>query len=187
LIAYVGINTKLIIINTFGIIIKEIPDGSFLESVQYSPDGKYLAYGDEFGNINLRNTSDYSIVKRFTDHTGAIKDIDFNNINGKATFMASASLDKTTRLFNLERLNDPPITNISPYFMGSVEFTPDNRNVFAGSQRGLLKLYPIHPETMADKVCDYLTRQMDIVEWEAFVGSDIPPENTCSSISSSSK
>ncbi len=187
LIAYVGTNTKLIIINTFGNVIKEVPDGSILESVKYSPDGKYLAYGDEFGNINLFNTSDYSIVKRFTDHTGAIEDIDFNNINGKTTFMASASLDRTTRFFNLERLNDPPITNISPYFVLSVEFTPDNQNVFAGSQRGLLKYYPIHPETMADKMCDYLTRQMDAVEWEAFVGSDIPVENTCTSISSSSK
>ncbi len=185
-IASIGTNAKVVLLKTNGDLVKEIQEGFGLESVKYSPDGKYLAVGDDSGNIYLYSTSDYNRIKVFTDHEGSVEDLDFNLINGKSTFMASASLDRTIKFFNLEKLNDPPITNTNSFKMFSAEFTLDNERIFAGGERKILKLYPIHPETMADKMCGYLTRQMTDVEWEAFVGTAIPKENTCETISSSS-
>ena len=182
LIAVVNVNSDIIILDSgSGKILEKITsdDGKILESVKFSPDGKYLAYGDEDGTIILLNANDYSMIKRFTDHTGIVHDIDFNMVNGSTTFMSSASNDKTTRIYNLERLNEIPVTYTESRFVYSTAFSPDNNYVLAGSERDVLKALPTHASLMADKMCTYITRNMTNVEWEAHVGVAIEHENTC--------
>ncbi|MCH8231963.1 MAG: High-affnity carbon uptake protein Hat/HatR [Bacteroidetes bacterium] len=182
LIAAVGISSEIVILDAgSGKVLTTFPsdDGKILESVKFSPDGRYLAYGDEDGAIILLNASDYSMIKRFTDHTGIVHDIDFNMVNGKSTFMSSASNDKSTRIYNLESLNEIPVTYTESRFVYSTAFSPDNNFVFAGSEREELKALPTHASIMADKMCTYITRNMSDVEWEAHVGVDIEYENTC--------
>jgi len=182
LIAVVGISSEIEILDAgSGKVVEKFPseDGKILVCIKFSPDGKYLAYGDEDGTIILLNASNYSTVRRFTDHTSIIRDIDFNMVNGRSTFMSSASNDKSTRIYNLESLNEIPITYTELRFVYSTAFSPDNNYVIAGSERNVLKALPTHANIMADKMCTYITRNMTDVEWEAHVGAEVEYENTC--------
>jgi WD40 repeat protein len=165
----------------------EVP--AAIQSVEFSKDGRFLAYGDEFGTIVLMDANQYTGIASFTDQIGVISDIDFNYEAqfGLSTFIAASSYDNTTRIWNLDeaRRNDPPITYTGNHLQFSVCFSPDNQMLLSGSERGELKVYPTHAELMADKLCGYINRNMTSQEWEAYVGTDIKQEDTCPSIASS--
>jgi WD40 repeat protein len=160
-----------------------------LTSIEFSSDGKYLGVGEEKGKVTLYNASNYSFIASYTDHVGIISDIDFNHKNekGLSTFMATSSYDNTTRIWNLNGLTDPPITYISSQYQFSVAFFPDNTLLFSGSARGILKAYSTQAEPMADLLCGYINRNMTELEWLAYIGEDIPQEDTCPVVSSSSR
>lgn len=51
---------------------------SWIQVLQYSPDGRYLAVGAHDGNIYILETSSFSCLTKCKGHHGAITGIDFN-------------------------------------------------------------------------------------------------------------
>lgn len=163
--------------------------GQFLEieAMDFNAEGTELVYGDSEGTTSLMNPSNYIVTKRITDHKSPITDVDYNVLNGKSTFLSTSSLDNTVRIYHTSNINDPPITYTIPNtHIYATEFTKDNRYIFVGAEQKILKKFPIESSIMADKICDYITREFTDDEWDAYVGLDeFPKENTCNVVTSS--
>jgi WD40 repeat protein len=120
-----------------------------------------------------------------TDHKSPITDVDFNTDGNSSTFIATSSLDNTARIYHIAEINDPPITfTIRNTHIYTVEFTWDNQYIFVGAEQKILKKFPIESSIMADKICDYITREFTDEEWEAYIGEGVEKENTCNVMAS---
>lgn len=159
-------------------------NGTRLWAVAISPVDNIVAIGDEAGLVKtfrlFTNDAPISLI----GHISPINDIKFS---ADRRFIATASKDKTVRLWNRENLNAQPITlSDHPTWVWTIAFSPDNEQILAGTQETVVRAWPTKTETMADKICDKIDRNMDMEEWKIYVGDDpdLKYESTCENISS---
>ena len=155
-------------------------------SIAYSHDGKWFAAGDQEGRVFIWDLTqidlldveqDYTPTQTLTDHNAAIKDLEFS-FDGQ--FMASASLDKSVRLWNLDNLNDPPIVLADhDDWVHAIAFSPDNMQLLAGTQDKAIRAWPTRIEAMSNNICRYISRNFSKAEWDIYVGTDLDYEKTC--------
>ncbi len=152
-------------------------------AVAFVPNSSDVIVGDQKGEIRIINNG---IPRRtLSGHTSQIEQIKFNH---SGTFMATASKDKTLRLWNMKELKEQPMVLSNNDWVWSMAFSPDDEQIMAGMHSittGLLKTdYTIHAwptqiTTMAGELCGKLKRNMTQEEWEIFVADDLPREITC--------
>lgn len=151
--------------------------GNPIHAIQYSPNDKLLIIGDEKGIVRVWDVVQQKFTKEFTGHKGRVSDIEFSP-DGK--LMATASFDKTIRMYVLSNLDELPIkmTDNDAYVWDLV-FTPDSDYILAACGDGEIRKWPTNPALMADDMCELLKRNLTDEEWKTYVGNDIPFENTC--------
>jgi WD40 repeat protein len=169
------------ILNNFSA--SEIKLGDHITAVSFSPDGKRIITGDNKGVVKI---IEGGAVKLLSGHTSAIEQIRFNHA-GK--FMATASKDKTVRLWNMNSLNlQPTVLSDHQDWVWNVVFTPDDEQLIASVHSAIETLkgtehtihaWPTKIPTMAGILCGYVKRNMNKEEWEQFVGEDLNYEVTC--------
>ena len=95
--------------------------------------------------------------------------------------MATASLDGTVQLWVMEQMDKmlPVAFEDHDDYVWSIEFNTNSDYLLAGTKDGVLKLWPINPELMAQDICKYLYRNMNSLEWNRYVGEDIEYVKTC--------
>ena len=153
-------------------------------SVTYSPDGKRLAVSGNTDNmIRIWDTTRLSSqMLTFTGHTGVIRDLQFSH-DGKQ--LASGSLDKTVRLWNMTDPTRQPIVLLDngnkPVW--SVAFSADDNYLFAGTTDKVLKKWPTKIALYDSMICEKITRNMIQKEWNDYVGENTPYQKTCPKIS----
>ncbi len=146
-----------------------------LYAVAFGPDGRRVVIGDANGLVKI--LVEGVVIRELAGHESAIQDIKFNHA-GK--FMATASKDKTVRLWNLENLKEQPIKLYDhPNWVWTIAFSPDDEQLLAGTQEQIVKSWPTKIETMSGKLCGMLTRNMTQDEWDIFVSEDLTREKTC--------
>jgi len=152
-----------------------------IHSIAVSPDGKYLAAGDDRGLVKIWDVFDnFKLTANLTGHRARINDLRFDP---KSEVLATASFDGSVRLWDLEHLNEQPITlRDHNSWVWSVAFTGDGKNIVTGCVDNLIRVYPTNAESMAEKVCVKLKRNMTPAEWASFVAKDIIYEQTCSGL-----
>jgi WD40 repeat protein len=156
---------------------------SGLYAVAFHPDGNQIIIGDASGLVKI--VMGGLVVRELSGHTSTIQVIDMNN---GGTFMATASRDKTVRLWNLKNLKEQPIVlKDHPTWVWSIAFTPDDEQILAGTQEQIIRSWPTKVETMSDKLCGKLTRNMTKDEWEIFVSEDLVYESTCENLPANNK
>lgn len=154
-----------------------------LYAVTFSPDGRRVVVGDSRGLIKI--LADGTVIRELPGHESAIQEIKFNH-SGK--FMATSSKDKTVRLWNLENLKEQPIKlGDHPNWVWSIAFSPDDEQLMAGTQEQVIKSWPTKIETMADKLCGLVTRNMTKDEWDIFVSEDLEYVSTCENLGANNK
>ncbi len=155
----------------------EIMDnGATLLNIAISNDNQ-VAIGDENGLIKIFKLLGTQGFTRLIGHTSPIEGIEFSP-DGR--FIATASRDKTVRLWNRNDINAQPITlKDHPDWVFSITFTPNSEQILAGTKETVVRAWPTNIEVMADKICNKLNRNMTSDEWETFVGDDVPFEKTC--------
>jgi len=155
----------------------EIMDnGATLLNIAISKDNQ-VAIGDENGLIKVFKLFGTQGFTRLIGHTSPIEGIEFSP-DGR--FIATASRDKTVRLWNRNDINAQPITlKDHPDWVFAIAFSPNSEQILAGTKETVVRAWPTNIEVMADKICDKLNRNMTSDEWETFVGDDVPYEKTC--------
>lgn len=160
-----------------------------LTAVSFSNDGTQIVVGDDNGLIKIYAQN--QLIRILPGHEGQIEEIKFNH---KGDFMATASKDKTVRLWNMNKLSEQPIKlRDHADWVWSLAFSPDDEQVMIGLQSSRqvvrsgeleveesIRAYPTKIPTMANILCGFkITRNMNREEWDLYVGEDLPYENTC--------
>ncbi len=161
-----------------------------IEALDFDEQGSVLAYGDSDGATTILDLVDFSVLKRITDHknNSPVTDVDFNNDNGQSTFLSTSSLDNTVRIYHIAEINEPPITFTIPNtHIYATEFTRDNQYIFVGAEQKIMKKFPIESSIMADKICEYITREFTDEEWDAYVFEDQDKLSVCNPVTSSNQ
>src|SRR5262249_37077984 len=150
--------------------------GKDILMVAFSPKGTDVVIGAENGELRIVTNG---IVRRtLTGHTSHIEQIKFSH---SGAFMATASKDKTVRLWNYSDLNRPPQVLNDHDWVWSMAFSPDDSQLMAGIHSVIQNIpsadkkedidYTIHAwptriSAMSSKLCTYITRNMNQEEWD---------------------
>ena len=169
---------------------KDVP----LFAVAFSPDSRQIVIGDEQGVVKIY--VDGISIRSLSGHEGQIEEIKYNH---KGNFMATASKDKTVRMWNVRDLNRQPIElRDHADWVWTIAFSPNDEQIMIGlhssrqvvrqGEEGVdelkteesIRAYPTNISTMADILCDkFITRNMTAEEWNIYVGEDLEREATC--------
>lgn len=155
-----------------------------LTSVSFTKEKGQLIIGDYSGQVKILNNG--VIVRTLSGHISPVEQIKFNH---KGNFMATASKDKTVRLWNLSQLNEQPIVLSDHHdWVWSIAFSPDDEQLLAGLQstaetlKGIeetIHAWPTKIETMSNILCKEISRNMSKEEWDLYVGDDLTYASTC--------
>ena len=159
-------------------------------AVSFTPTGSEVIVGDQKGELRIITIGLSTSRRVLTGHTSMIEQIKFSH-SGK--FMATASYDRTLRLWNMEQLNEQPQVLGSNDWVWSMAFSPDDEQIMAGihsNTQGVresendytIHAWPTKIPTMADEVCGLVKRNLNKNEWETYVGEDLPREVTCKNL-----
>ncbi len=151
--------------------------GVTINAIGFDVSSYKLALGDGSGLVRIFTLFSNQPVRRLVGHTSPINEIQFS-ANGE--FLGSASRDRTVRLWITKDLNAQPIVlSDHPDWVWNIVFTPDNQQILAGTNENIIRAWPTDINTMANKICSKISRNMTPDEWERFVAEDIEYQNTC--------
>jgi WD40 repeat protein/tRNA A-37 threonylcarbamoyl transferase component Bud32 len=134
-----------------------------VESVSFSPDGKYLASGSRDGIIKLWNVSDGSLIRTFEGHNDSVHSVSFSP-DGR--YIASGSDDKTVRLWDT---SSGVLVKKFKNHKGSVYqvvFSNDGRYLFSGGSDKKINIWDVNEKKHinninADIIIDYIALSTD--------------------------
>jgi WD40 repeat protein/energy-coupling factor transporter ATP-binding protein EcfA2 len=161
-------------------------------TVAFTPKGTDVVLGGENGELRIVNNG---IIRRvLSGHTSHIEQIKFSN---SGTFMATASKDRSIRLWNLESLKEQPQVLADHDWIWSMAFSPDdnqimagihsiNTNIKPGDVDYTIHAWPTKISSMAGKLCSYITKNLSSEDWDTFVG-DGNPQKTCPNLPANNK
>ena len=153
-----------------------------IKVIRFKPDENILALGDANGNVELWDINTRKKISEVRAHTAQVNDIQFNPLLKQ---MATASNDKSLKIFNIRDINDltePPVTlSDNEGFVLVMQFSPDGQLIVSGSYEGAQNLVsrPTHVDHLVKDICTLVTRNMTQNEWNIYVAKDIPLEQTC--------
>jgi WD40 repeat protein len=153
-------------------------EGNSVYALDFNPDGTLLASGDENGNVIVWDFSSRSQLNNLRGHRAQIRQLKFSP---DGSLLASSSYDESVRIWETADLNNQPIVlNANSGYIFSVAFSPDSKSLITGSRdEDRLVLSPTRAEYMVGDICSKLDRNFTTPEWNAYVGTDIPYEDTC--------
>jgi WD40 repeat protein/energy-coupling factor transporter ATP-binding protein EcfA2 len=166
--------------------------GRNLTAVTWHPTEDQLIVGNESGLLRVVRSG--VVIRNLPGHVGPIERIRYNH---SATFFASASRDRSVRIWNTSLLNQPPIRLIDHSdWVWSLSFSPDDEQLMVGLQSNIqtvrqgkimteasIRSYPTKIQTMSTILCsEFIQRHMSEDEWNTYVGSDLGFEQTCKNI-----
>jgi hypothetical protein len=155
--------------------------GKNIKVIRFNPDNNMLALGDVNGNIELWDINLNKKISEVKAHNAQVNDIQFNKAMNQ---MATASYDKTLKIFNIKDpadLTEPPITfNDNEGFVLVMQFSPDGQLIISGAYEGNPNLVgrPTHVDYLAKDIYTLIPRNMTREEWNTYVAKDIPLEKT---------
>jgi WD40 repeat protein/energy-coupling factor transporter ATP-binding protein EcfA2 len=166
--------------------------GRSITAVAWHPTENQLIVGNESGLMRIVRNG--VAVRNLPGHDGPIEQIKYNHA---ANFFASASKDRTVRIWNVNKLTEPPIRLLDHSdWVWSLTFSPDDEQVMVGLQsrsqsvrqgeilnEESIRAYPTKIPTMANILCaEFISRNMTQDEWNTYVGADLDFETTCKNI-----
>jgi len=162
-------------------VITSLEGGGRIAGMDISNDGQYLAYGGQSGYVVLYDLTNNVVVKELHGHTARVNAVAFSN-NGSR--LASASWDGTIELWNLEELDDLPylLKEHLEAYAWDLTFSPDDEYLVVGTSDGSIKKWAIDNATVADQICQYVSRNMTKEEWDRYLSDDVDYVNTCKNL-----
>ena len=152
--------------------------GNSVLALDFGMQDKMLASGDLQGNVIIWDFMSRSMVNNLRGHQARITQIKFSP---DGSLLASSSNDGSVRMWETEDLNNQPIVlTANAGFVFCVAFSPDGEQILTGStDEDRLVLSPTRSESMVEDICTSLDRNFTEEEWNTYIGTDIPYEQTC--------
>ena len=148
-----------------------------IQSVAFSPDGRWLASGNEKGLVTLRDLNQKNKPVLLNGHSAPVNDLEFTK---DGNLLAAASFDGSVRLWNLRQPGNRPIVmDDHASWVWDIAFSSDDQYLLSSCKDRSIRSWPVNSRSMAEQICEQLTRNMSTEEWRQYVGSDIPYEKTC--------
>ena len=113
-----------------------VPRGQFL-SVEWSPDGKLVAFGMETGTVRLYDAASFRLVRMLVGHTNAVHSADWHPDGDR---IASASEDGTVRIWHADG-RPGPVLEANTALHASVAWSPDGERLVSGGNDGSVRLW----------------------------------------------
>ncbi len=163
-----------------------------LTALAWHPTDNQLIVGNNTGLLRIVRAG--IIVRTLSGHRGPIEQIRYNNA---ATTFASASKDKTVRIWTVNRLTVPPIELRDHLdWVWSLTFSPDDRQIMVGlhsAQQTIrqdqlkneesIRAYPTQIPMMSTILCSWaIKNNMSTEDWNTYVGADLKKELTCENL-----
>jgi WD40 repeat protein/energy-coupling factor transporter ATP-binding protein EcfA2 len=147
-----------------------------LHSIAISKEN-LIAIGDNNGNVRLIDPFNNKPMVSLIGHNSTITDIKFS-LDGKS--IATASKDRTIKLWNRNKLNAQPI-NLRDHesWVWTIAFSPDSKQLLGGTQETEVRSWPTSVAAMTNIICGKVDRPLTKDEWETYVAVDLPYEETC--------
>ncbi|MDQ6761026.1 MAG: AAA family ATPase [Bacteroidota bacterium] len=165
-----GIDSGVIVITKDSIIRINSNDFGPTSAVTFDPSGNYLFIGNTNGTVYKLSLSSYS-TELSQYQTARISGITFSS-NGK--YMASASSDHTTAIWNLEKSWNSsapllllPSGSKAPVYC--VTFSNNNDYILAGYQGGKIFKWPVNMEILSGLICAKVNRDLDTAILKRYV------------------
>ncbi|WP_249268059.1 WD40 repeat domain-containing protein [Microcystis aeruginosa FBCC-A68] len=112
---------------------------SYVQSVNFSPDGKTLVSGSDDGTIKLWNVETGKEIRTLKGHDGYVSSVNFSP-DGKT--LVSGSL-QTIKLWNVETGEEILTLKGHDNGVNSVNFSPDGKTLVSGSNDETIKLWNV--------------------------------------------
>ncbi|WP_293334466.1 WD40 repeat domain-containing protein [Microcoleus sp. CAWBG58] len=134
---------------------------SGIDSVAFSPNGRFFASASEYETIKLWNIKTGTVITTFTGHSSYVYSVAFSP-NGQ--LLASGSRDGTIKLWDIE--TGTLITTFTGHssYVYSVAFSPNGKLLASGSQDRTIKLWDVETGTLKTT----LTGHSRLVKYVAF-------------------
>ena len=155
-------------------------------SIAYSPEGKYIAVGGADNVVHILDAETGNEVASLP-HEGIVRALSFS-VDSK--FVASGSDDKTARVWDLSTRKE--VARIAyEIAISSVAFGPDNKYLAVGGCENYERPYCYQgstvvslwqPADLANKACEFATRNLTRNEWEQYIGDALPYQAVCESL-----
>lgn len=115
-------------------------DSPFI-SLSFSPDGEYLAAGDDNGKVELWNVHPLKLIAVMGRHAARVKSVAFSPDGDQ---VVSSSDDKTIALWNVgsRSLATRIGTHVAP--VRSVAFSPDGKHIVSGEHDKSVRVHTRH-------------------------------------------
>ena len=154
-----------------------------VSTLAFSSDGGFLAIGGydkkDNGYIQIWNMEEKKQEgPELLGFVSRVMDVEFSPDN---RIIAGASTDRTVRFWDRNNIFDlPTVLKDHDNWVWDIDFFPDGKHLVTAGADGLIRLYPVLPDEMAQQLCAYVSRNMSDTEWKQYVGEGVKYVNTCS-------
>lgn len=152
--------------------------GSFsIHSLDVSPNGQILAVGRDRGDVILWNIPAKKLIRIISGHQSTVTDVQFSPDGNK---LLTTSRDRTARIWFLgESRKLPIILDDHQDWVLSGSFDPTGQQIITGCGDDFIRSWPINHSDFADRICEYVDRNLTPDEWNEFVGRDFTYQDSC--------
>jgi len=113
---------------------------NWVESVAFSPDGKYALSGSSDNTLKLWDVTTGRELKTFEGHTSSVRSVAYSP-DGR--YALSGSWDTTVRIWDIETTKTIKVFRKHKGFVQSVAFSPDGKFALSGGDDGTMMLWDV--------------------------------------------
>jgi WD40 repeat protein len=154
----------------------------WVNKVEFSPDGRWLAAAGADGNAWVWDTKTLSTdpVGGFYPLKGHEGPVSLLTFSPNSKWLATGSTDNTIRLWNMDyRRNDPIVLSGSNYELNYLEFEPNMRFLVSNTIWLEAQLWHLTPTDLRALVCQVANRNLSPSEWQQYMPANQLRAATC--------